>query len=297
MSLGTHNLCVRASNSCDLEGQSICWEIKVIESPLKTDCTGAELLCDKKFRNMTFPGSFGLVNELNTGDFCFGNTYGETNSQWFTFDIKKAGKFWFTISPEDPMDIDFIIFKKKDEDGCYTKESVRCSYAGGGECNGDLGLSPDETDTYEGGGCNTDLNNFLAALDCQVGETYYMVILAYNTSDKRRYTMSFCGDALLSCDEDSTACIPLSVDQSKKDSKVRLYPNPNSGSFNLEPGKAFVGSIEIYDIAGIKVYEKKIDDGVEVEKIELMDPKPGFYNAIIRSSDHQIISRNKVVIK
>lgn len=296
LSIGTHSLCVRASNSCDYEGQSICWELKIIESPLKSDCTGAELVCDKKDKTVTFPGTPGLMYELNTGDFCYGNTYGEQNSIWYTFEIIRDGKFWFTIKPRSQVDIDFIVFKKVDDLKCYTKQSVRCSYAGGGDCNGNLGLSPDETDDFEGGGCGDTQNNFLAALDCKAGDVYYLVINLYNTSDQLTFDMDFCGDALLSCDTDSTACIPLKADAAIDAGQVTVMPNPSNGSFNILVPSYFAGSIEMVNTQGRIEKKVSVSRGTSNLSFDRSGLRPGMYSLLFKDASGRFNCAKKLMI-
>jgi len=295
LSIGTHNLCVRAYNSCDYEGQSICWELKVIESPLKSDCTGAELICDKKARTVTFPGTPGLMYELNTGDFCYGNTYGEQNSIWYTFQIIRDGRFWFTIKPRSQVDIDFIVFKKVNDLGCYTKQSVRCSYAGGGDCNGNLGLSPDETDVYEGGGCDTQ-NNFLAALDCEAGDVYYLAINLYNTSEQLTFDMDFCGDALLSCDADSSACIPLNTAAPFDAGQVTVMPNPSDGNFDILIPSYFAGSIELVNTQGRVEKKVCVSRGTSTLSFDQSGLSPGMYSLLFKDVSGRFHCAKKLMI-
>ena len=282
LSLGTHTLCVRASNSCDLVGQSLCWDIKFIESPLNMDCTGAEYVCNKNKKSLTFPGSYGLAQELNTGDYCSGTTYGETNSHWINFDIAQAGKLWFTIKPKNPLDVDFVVFKRVDDGGCYTKKSVRCCYSSSGACNLDLGLSPDETDVFEGGGCENGNNGLLAALDCEVGDSYYLVILAYNSTEKTKYSIEFCGTALMTCDD--YVCETLGSTSLISSNSLKVFPNPNDGNFTLELPHIMSGTLEIMDTNGKIIKNQRLIDYEKNQNISIKGLSPGLYNIMIRDT-------------
>ena len=290
---GAHTLCVRASNSCDHTGLTLCWDVNVVTSKLNADCTGAEYICSKKARKILLPGLSGNVSDLSYDNVCNPNGYGEYNSHWMEFDIAKAGKLTFTITPtEEWRDMDFAVYRVVDSLECYTKVPVRCMWSGGGDCDGATGLRLDETDEYEYGGCSDTQNNFLAPLDCEVGEKYYLAI--FGGDGLHSFDLEWCGNALMSCD--TVACGPLSVDAVTSKSTVRIYPNPNTGIFNLEMPSATKGSIELYNINGKKLHQQIIQYNTKPQQINVENLLDGIYFVIVRNESGRIANTIKMVI-
>jgi len=292
--LGAHTLCVESTNSCDLEGQSICWEVMVVNSAINADCTGAEFICSKKEKKITLPGLSGLVTDLEYDNTCNPNGYGEVNSHWINFEIAKEGKLVFTISPVDEWrDIDFVVYKVVDSSDCFTKIPVRCMWSGGGDCNGPTGLDINESDEYEYGGCSEDQNSFLAPLDCAVGDKYYLAI--YAGEGLQTINLEWCGNALMSCD--TVACGPLAVDENNVARKLSVFPNPNNGNFKIEFGKEIAGVVELYDLSGKRIFIKSLNNKAQNVEINTSGLAPSVYNLIVRDENGRIFGQNKLVVQ
>ena len=130
---------------------------------------------------------------------CFVGTPGtiEFNSTWFKFTCVKKGKIAFTIDPINAKDdIDFALFSLKNGD-CQSKTIVRCMAAGDNSvpspCMGSTGLNFSSTDLSEGSGCGVGKDNFLKALDMEVGETYALFV--NNFTSQGNFVITFTGDA------------------------------------------------------------------------------------------------------
>ena len=121
----------------------------------------------------------------------------EYNSTWFKFTCVKKGKLAFTIDPIAANDdIDFVVFSLKNND-CQSKILVRCMAAGNNfaplPCLGSTGLNLSSTDVSESWGCSAGQDNFLKALDMEVGETY--AIFVNNFTSQGNFVITFAGDA------------------------------------------------------------------------------------------------------
>ena len=294
ISLGSHTLCVRSTNSCDLIGQTICWEVHAVNSPLNADCTGAEFVCSKKEKRITLPGLHGFVTDLEYDNTCNPNGYTEYNSHWMNFEIAAEGKLVFTITPlEEWRDMDFAVYKVVDSMDCYTKVPIRCMWSGGGDCNGATGLDISETDEYEYGGCSDIQNNFLAPLDCKVGDKYYLAV--FGGGGLHTFDIEWCGNALMSCD--TVPCGPLSSDKINVREKLYVFPNPNSGSFRVELNSPLNGILELYNMSGNRVFYKDVQPEKSSVEIEVGDLPSSVYNLIIRNRKGVIIAQHKIIIK
>ena len=146
------------------------------------DCSNAFKVCDKQAFNFDF--AQGIGNVVDYEGICDNGIFAVTeefNSTWLEWEIATAGNFYFTITADiEDTDLDFYVFRKTEAGNCDDKTVVRCMSSGEifmapmnewARCVGPTGLSPDETDTNEFAGCDTDDNNFVAALDCLPGES------------------------------------------------------------------------------------------------------------------------------
>lgn len=292
--LGTHTLCVRGYNSCDPEGAIVCWDVEAVNSPLNADCTGAELICSKADKRITLPGFHGFVTDLEYDNNCNPNGYTEYNSHWIKFEIAKEGQIVFTIDPlEEWRDMDFVVYKVVDSGYCNTKIPVRCMWSGGGDCNGPTGLDIDETDEYEYGGCSDTQNNFLAPLECQAGEQYYLAI--YGGGGLHTFNLTWCGNALMTCD--TIGCGPLSLVENVKDKPFTVFPNPNYGNFIIDFDQEVSGTAELFDLSGNKVYQIKFENKLNQLEIATTGLVSSIYSLVIRDKNGKILGVNKISIK
>jgi gliding motility-associated-like protein len=157
---------------------------------LSSDCETAVILCDKaSFSVELAVGTGNDPNEINPL-YCFPE---ERASSWYRWTCDVSGTLTFVITPNNPADdIDFAVFELPGGiDDCENKEIVRCE--GAGEtvgapfeeweiCTGATGLSLDETDVSEEGGCNNGQNNFVAALDMVAGRSYALIVNNFSVS-------------------------------------------------------------------------------------------------------------------
>ena len=138
------------------------------------------------------------VNSSNAPCFANSGTLAvEYNSTWFKFTCVKKGKLAFTIDPITATDdLDFVVFALKNSD-CQNKTAIRCMAAGDNSvpspCMGSTGLNFSSTDVSESSGCSADKDNFLKALDMEVGETYALFV--NNFTSQGNFVITFTGDA------------------------------------------------------------------------------------------------------
>jgi len=181
----------------------------------------------------------------------------EFQPTWLKFQVASAGNFFFTITPKDDNkldDLDFLVFKTDSLDVCTHKETIRCMASGetvgqdSTPCFGETGLSPDETDTEENPGCAEGDNNFLAALDCQAGDTYLILINNFTRSGQP-FCIQFFGSAIITEtdteDLESTSYNP------------RIYPNPAMSTLIIP--NANNAKVTITNLIGQTVIEEIMD--------------------------------------
>lgn len=86
-----------------------------------------------------------------------------------------------------------------------------------------------------------------------------------------------------------------SLEPIPEDTYVNLYPNPNSGTFNIEI-KGLYGDVQlsIYDLQGKLVFEEKLDEAVEIKKsYSFQWMEKGFYMVVLES---ELIKETKRLI-
>lgn len=159
--------------------------------PPEADCDKAVVLCNKDpFYVENLAGIGNDVNEIENGA-CIN---AEFASVWYKWTCKDAGTLSFEISPNnfDEDDIDFIVYELPGGlDDCANKTRIRCMASGetigasaaqNAPCFGDTGLSLTSTDVEEQPGCSPGDDNYVAALQMEVGKSYTLVINNFSKS-------------------------------------------------------------------------------------------------------------------
>ena len=86
--------------------------------------------------------------------------------------------------------------------------------------------------------------------------------------------------------------IPSSIDQINKNKDAfTIYPNPNSGSFDIKLNKAFQNNasiLKITDITGFQLYEQALSKNEEFIKVKL-SLAPGIYFLSINGKDGKVV--------
>ena len=95
-------------------------------------------------------------------------------------------------------------------------------------CLGSTGLANGETDVTEQPGCGNGNNNFLAPLDCLVGEEYVLMVNNFSQSNSG-FTLTWGGNAAFNCDSTSTAAHETAMMHG-----LKLYPNPAVDILHIE---------------------------------------------------------------
>ena len=156
------------------------------------DCDKAVKLCNKDQVNLSQLSGAGDKSQEIESSSCFGAGFIEQNSYWYYWTCSKAGKLTFDLTPLDPTgDLDFIVYEVNGTDICSNRTIIRCDAA---QCvyGGKTGLNLTEKDVIEGAGCGSGQNEYLAALDMQVGKTYALFI--NDAVGKSGFTINFGGD-------------------------------------------------------------------------------------------------------
>ncbi|MCG2611069.1 T9SS type B sorting domain-containing protein [Flavobacterium sp. SM15] len=139
------------------------------------DCSDAIIVCgNSNFDNLSATGAG--VQELTGTNDCNSE---ENNSLWLKVTIAGGGTLGFTLTPENSNineDYDFFIYGPNPTCG-NIGHAIRCSTTNpqaASQGNNLTGLSQNEFDTSEGPGA--DGNSFVAWLDVEAGESYFIVI-------------------------------------------------------------------------------------------------------------------------
>lgn len=160
------------------------------------DCSSASVLCDKTSFSVAYTNGVGKVtNEITKANApCFDNGSGgndlESSSTWFKWTCEKAGTLTFDLTPLGVTDdLDFALFQlPQNLDDCANKKLLRCMASGNPKssypspCHGNTGLNTTATDISEDAGCAGNKDNYLKALDMEVGAHYILVVNNYSDS-------------------------------------------------------------------------------------------------------------------
>lgn len=93
----------------------------------------------------------------------------------------------------------------------------------------------------------------------------------------------------------TTICNPIGVnEQSEKHNFIKIYPNPNNGSFSIEMSDSISeNNFELFNIFGQKVLEQKISNGQN--KIITTNLASGLYNYLIHHHNLEVIKGKLIV--
>ena len=92
--------------------------------------------------------------------------------------------------------------------------------------------------------------------------------------------------------------IALGVDNLSANNNVTLYPNPNSGKFNLEITNYESGvtnTLEVYNVLGEQVYSAKVTD--ENTQIDLSNKASGVYMYRLINETGAQITNGKFIVR
>ena len=166
----------------------------------EADCQEAVVLCDTSpFKVQSLTGLGNDRNEIEAGN-CMEQ---EFQSAWYKWTCETAGSLTFTLTPNDYQnrnsisdDLDFALYELPNGiDDCSGKRLLRCMASGANgtngatdplttwiNCNGPTGLMLGDTDISEAPGCQQGNNNFVSALNMEVGKSYVLVINNFTRS-------------------------------------------------------------------------------------------------------------------
>lgn len=248
---------------------------------LHSDCATAITICNDQILTITTSGDHGVTEQL--GPPCVDEDLSilEFGSNWFAFSFVSTGVFYFTITPDQfDRDIDFVVFESPNS-SCNNYFPVRCMAAGenigdpiDSICLGPTGLSPESQDFFEVAGCASNHDNFLAALNVQSGDSYYLAVIDFtaNEADSFHYDIDFFSTALFECE-------PVSVGKNLPEIEdVIVFPNPIADRFeiNINSKSNLDNEIQIHDVNGLMVYSGMMESE-EKKMIDTKDWVSGIY--------------------
>ncbi|HXB12641.1 MAG TPA: T9SS type A sorting domain-containing protein [Bacteroidia bacterium] len=93
---------------------------------------------------------------------------------------------------------------------------------------------------------------------------------------------------------------PASIQSLTESKDLKIYPNPNNGSFQLLISNyqlAINGTVEIYNLQGEKIYSKPLCSANYALSINLFSQPNGVYLYRVVTDNGQLISKGKLVIQ
>lgn len=66
-------------------------------------------------------------------------------------------------------------------------------------------------------------------------------------------------------------CDTTEIQEQGIQSEILLYPNPTTGEFQIESNKYFIGSVIVYNVIGVKVYEKTVNSNETTINLNVPD--------------------------
>ena len=95
---------------------------------------------------------------------------------------------------------------------------------------------------------------------------------------------------------ESPAVYNVTVNTKPVEASVNVYPQPNDGhfTFSIEFPTDEIFDIEIFNMSGSKVYERrniKLTGGKLEDQMEIRPLTHGFYSVVFRNGDHKVIRK------
>ncbi|GAB4401961.1 MAG: hypothetical protein OHK0053_25370 [Microscillaceae bacterium] len=139
------------------------------------DCGNAKLVCGNQAftDNSSGSGRNDFDNPNNLAGCLASN---ENQSAWYFFEVQVGGTLTFVIDPNSADDYDFAVYGPNVSCGALGSP-VRCSWAGG---SGNTGLQLNAPDLSE----NAAGNGFVRHLDVLPGQTYYLLVDNFSSSNQ-----------------------------------------------------------------------------------------------------------------
>jgi sugar lactone lactonase YvrE len=91
----------------------------------------------------------------------------------------------------------------------------------------------------------------------------------------------------------SSAGQPTSIEQITNSNEVNIYPNPNNGSFVIEPSSATKQTMQVYDITGKMVLSQIINGKTSIDGSSLNE---GVYNISLQSNEG-VVNKRLVIVR
>jgi hypothetical protein len=204
-------LFMRISGKLGSKGKfELCIDGIVLDRIAESDCSRAQILCDKDpFVVPVLAGTGNVQDEAdNTCLDNFNRVVGGENSEaggsaWYKWKCKDAGTLTFTLTPfGNTQDLDFAVFLLPGgENDCNNKRIWRCMASGetqgqsaeqNARCLGPTGLSLSSSDNVETSGCSPGDDNFVASITMAKGEVYALVVNNFS-NDGKGFSIKFGG--------------------------------------------------------------------------------------------------------
>ncbi len=92
----------------------------------------------------------------------------------------------------------------------------------------------------------------------------------------------------------NTSCTTAGIEQfANNNEQITIYPNPNNGSFVIEPSSATKQTMQVYDVNGKMVLTQIISDKTSIDASTLNE---GVYNISLQSNEG-VINKRLVIVR
>ncbi len=270
------------------------WSLTIKGQSLENkDCSTALDLCGVSPFQLISTEGVGMQDTILQNS-CLASEY---NSLWIKINIQSEGYLTFKFTPNNPtVDLDFAVFRSA-LSNCENNELIRCMASGINignpdstqldRCLGATGLRENEIDFEETSGCQAADNNFLAPIDCQLGEVYYIILNDFSYALDTTM-LEFGGTAEINC-------ITTNISESNfKPEQISLFPNPSVGPINYHIPEQYVGgSLRLIDLQGNTVHfiEKLVSRSGNLLLSQLEN---GMYSIVISNKNSSIAERFQI---
>lgn len=206
-----------------------------------------------------------LSTNLNLGTFNWST--GESSN---TIDVQSSGKYWVevtdtsgTCTSSDTVDVDFLFNPNADFVGSIGYLTVAFN-----------NQSTDATDYFWDFGDNATSQDVNPSRRFATDGTYTVTLIASNNCFSDTAVKEFTVDR-----ENSTSV----GEQDSRDYALNLFPNPTAGNITLDLSinnsklEYFEGLIQIFDMQGRNIWERKMTNSQNVFSIDLNQYSSGVY--------------------
>jgi hypothetical protein len=130
------------------------------------------------------------------------------------------------------------------------------------------------------------LKEFCAPISVTAGQVYAIQISNYE-SDNSGFSLSFTNSTC------QLSCNTTNISKVSKADLINMYPNPNNGSFVIEPNSTTKQTMQVYDITGKLVLTQTINGKTIIDASSLNE---GVYNISLQSAEG-VLNKRLVIVR